>query len=69
MARYLLLIAALLLAVLPGMAEEPPQADRPAAAPASFSGSFTVGFKAIRNAGDLNYFREWVGERAGLTLH
>jgi hypothetical protein len=32
------------------------------------SGSVTVGFKAIQNEGDLNYFRERYGERAGLTL-
>ena len=32
------------------------------------SGAVTAGFKAIDNRGDLNYFRERVGERAGLTL-
>jgi len=39
----------------------------PAGVPIS-SGSVTVGFKAIQNKGDLNYFRERYGERAGLTL-
>src|SRR3990172_13427592 len=33
-----------------------------------FSGLMTSGFKAINKRGDLNYFRERVGERAGLTL-
>jgi hypothetical protein len=33
-----------------------------------FSSAITAGFKAIDNRGDLNYFRERVGERAGLTL-
>lgn len=32
------------------------------------SGTITAGFKVIDNRGDLNYFRERVGERAGLTL-
>lgn len=45
-----------------------PQADKPAAAP-PWAGSFTAGLKGIRNSGDLNYFRERFGERAGLTLH
>lgn len=31
-------------------------------------GTATAGFKMIDNRGDLNYFRERVGERAGLTL-
>ncbi len=46
-----------------------PQADKTSGTAPPLTGSFTVGFKAIRNAGDLNYFRERVGERAGLTLH
>ena len=33
-----------------------------------FNGAVTAGFKVIDNRGDLNYFRERVGERAGLTL-
>ncbi|MBI3694349.1 MAG: hypothetical protein HY238_05865 [Acidobacteria bacterium] len=32
------------------------------------NGAITAGFKVIDNRGDLNYFRERVGERAGLTL-
>ncbi len=67
--RHSSLIAVLLLAGLAGRAEESTQTDKPTAPPRTFSGSLTAGFKAIRNAGDLNYFRDWVGERAGLTLH
>lgn len=33
-----------------------------------FKGAVTTGFKLINNRGDLNFFRERVGERAGLTL-
>lgn len=47
--------------------EGAPQSDQPTGA-LPWTGSFTVGFKAIRNYGDLNYFRERFGERAGFTL-
>ncbi len=66
--RALLLAGCLCCSVFLSAQGNGPQADKPVAAPA-LTGSFTVGFKAIRNGGDLNYFRERVGERAGLTLH
>lgn len=43
------------------------QAGQPTSA-MPWTGSATVGFKGIYNTGDLNYFRERFGERAGLTL-